>query len=151
MKELKITKLLGIGVLAVLLVAPASSQADTATKRFAVLDGDHDGLRNPDRNASGHAALKIHRSHRTLCYRITFERMTAFHADIRRTRNDSVVTELYHEGPTDGPLEGCVSDVGRKTLKRMRINPDSFYVYLAEYHSLGQPPSEIAGTIGRRG
>ena len=149
MKIMKITRLLGVAVLAILLLAPASSQADTATKRVAGLDGDHEGLNNPDKDATGRAALKIHRAHQTLCYRITFERMTAFHASIRRTGTDRIVSELFHERPTNRPLDGCVSDIGRKTLKRMRINPDSFYVYLAEYNSLGQPPSAIAGALRR--
>lgn len=147
---MKITKLLGLGLMALLIAAPTSSQADTPTKRTARLDGDHRGVSNPDNNASGRAFIKIHRSHRTLCYRIKFERMTAFHADIRRDRDGRVVAELYHERPTDGPLEGCVSGVGRKALKNLRSNPRPFYVYLAEYNALGQPPSEIAGTLRRR-
>lgn len=147
---MKITKLLGLGLMAVLIVAPTSSHADTPAKRVARLDGDHRGVSNPDDNASARALIKVHRSHRTVCYRIRFERMTAFHADIRRNRDHRVVTELYHERPTDGPLEGCVNGVGRRTLKNLRVNPGRFYVLLSEYNALGQPPSEIAGTLRRR-
>jgi hypothetical protein len=131
------------------LAAPLPSRADTAVRRVAALDGDHAGVSNPDRNASGRAVIKVHRSHGTLCFRIAFEDMTAFHADIRRTRDHEVVKELYHEEPTDRPLEGCVQGLSERVLQRLRTRPGAFYVYLAEYQSLGQPSKAIAGALGR--
>lgn len=138
-----------LAITTVFALAASPSLADPPAKRVARLDATHKGVSNPAKGASGRAVLKIHRGHTRLCYRITFEGMTTFHADIRRLKTERVVRELYHGQPTDDTITGCKKKMSRRILKKLRTHPRRFFVYVSEYQSLGQPPREIAGTLKR--
>lgn len=138
--------------LVVLLVAATSSiptQAASPATRVARLHPGHPGVSNPENDASGSAKLTIDRPNRRLCYRVVGNNMTIFHVDVRRNRDQRMVQELYHGRPSDDPIKSCRKKVSRRLLKQLKLHPKRFFVYVAEYHALGQPPSEIAGTLKR--
>lgn len=136
-----------VATVAMVLALWTPSHADSPTKRFARLRGTHDGVSNPEEDGKGRAMLKVHQSHQRLCYRVTFRNMSVFHVDIRRNRDHKVVTELYHDEPVNDPIVGCKGSLTRQELRALRKHPKRFFVYAAEYNALGQPPSEISGTL----
>ncbi len=101
----------------------------------------------PDGNGRARVVLKLDRPNAKVCYRVAFENMVVRGVWVYRNGADvnEPILRLYDEAPTeDSPLKGCVSDVDRLTIRKLKRHPSRYFVKAFEYDG-----SDITGTLRR--
>jgi hypothetical protein len=132
----------GVGVLAL----PAGA-APTALE--ARMNGDKEVPGPGDPNGRGVAEVIVNPARRRVCFDIEFRRIqdpVAGH--IHRGSSDVAgpIKVLLFENPqgVDSPVDGCVRDLRRRLLRKIKNNPQGWYVNL---HNGAYPDGAIRGQL----
>lgn len=117
-------------------------------RRVASLSGDHPAASQPDENGRARVVLRLDRASAEVCYRVEFEKIVVRGVYIYRNGTepgDPVFLKLYDEAPTgDSPLKGCVTEVGRLKIRKLKRHPARYFVKAFEYDG-----GDITGTLHR--
>lgn len=113
-------------------------------RRYARMDGRHEGLRSPDPDGTARTVLSFDLSAGKACYVIEFQNIEIRLVEVRRYGSGEPVQRLYDEAPTRGPrVEGCKDEAADGLLEELRDHPDRFYVFATSYTA----SEEIAGPL----
>ena len=84
-----------------------------------------------DRGASGDVTLRVNRAKKRICYEITYRNLedvtgAHLHKGDRREIGREILT--LFDGDDASPVSGCVRDVRKRIVKRLKRKPEAHYV-----------------------
>ena len=138
-------QIIGVMVVLAMTVLAVGMAIAAPVKRVATLSSSSD----PD--ARGRAVLRVDRSERKICFRITWEdtTMNPTYGSIQRGEGYGAQTEVQlfnnDNGPHSSPIEGCARDVERRLVREIKEHPKRFWVNIFQYAS----DNELEGRIRR--
>jgi hypothetical protein len=107
-------------------------------------------------DATGTARVELNQGLATICWEITGTNLegTVVAAHIHEAPagvNGGVVVGLFGPGtstpaPSSLPADGCAETVSQSLIKRIRQNPDAFYVNV---HTTAFPDGEMRGQLSK--
>jgi hypothetical protein len=142
--------LIGFAVaLGALLALPSLAGGVSDENRlFVELDGDSEvGGGDPD--ANGFGMVDLFKRQREVCFNLSWvdktEPVRSAHIHKGRAGDDGgIKVTLWGPDESGGNAAGCVDDVGRRLIKRLRENPRRYYVNL---HNGEFPEGAIRGQL----
>jgi hypothetical protein len=113
-------------------------------RRVAEMDGDHEGLRNPDPDGTATTVVSLDAGADQVCYTVEFSNIEIRAVQVIRYGSGETVQKLYDEAPTNGPrVEGCKPGATEGVLAEMTEHPERFYLFATSYDGSEQ----IAGPM----
>lgn len=136
---------LAIGVLALPLVASAGTGITARATGGQVVNpsgGDPDGKAN--------FRLKVNRVKQRICYRISFHGIDDVTGGFLHKGNPGQIARpivtFFEARDADSPQKGCVHDVRKRIVKRLKRKPSAHYVDLT---SKKHPDGAVRGQLQR--
>ena len=123
---------------------------DTGRKLSTMLTGSTEVPGPGDTDGSGKATIKLNQGKGEVCFELSVSNIitaSAAHIHEAPAGQAGPVVVTLTPPPADGSSSGCVSGVSEDLIKRIRQNPENFYVNV---HNADFPDGAIRGQLSKK-
>jgi hypothetical protein len=150
-KEVGMKKIYLFGlVIALALFSFSLAVAQDGRKLFATLTGAAEVPGPGDSDGGGKAKINLNQGRGEVCFELGVSNIavaTAAHIHEAPAGQAGPAVVTLAPLPTDGSSKGCVSGVDEDLIKRIRQNPESFYVNV---HNADYPDGAVRGQLSKK-
>lgn len=139
-----------IGALAIFSFAGLAADDDAGRKVSASLTGAAEIPGPGDTDGSGSVEIKLNQGQGEVCFELKVSNIataTAAHIHEAPTGQAGPVVVTLSPPPANGSSSNCVKDVSEELIKKIRQNPENFYVNV---HNAEFPNGAVRGQLAKK-